>query len=82
MTIADLAREIVDFCSPAERTHLDLQQRFAHAGVEGQRAVWHAIDSGKLKRWSVPDGWRYRAVFDGVDIDRVHRVRRPGEVAQ
>ena len=68
----NLRTQIVDYCSPRERTFADLWDHFD--GEIG--ALWEAIDAGQITRRTADDGCiYYRASFPGIDIDRVHHAR-------
>lgn len=75
-SIEELAGAVVDFCSPAERSHWDLLDKFWQlTNRQLLEVLRHAMDHKKLIRHQEADGWRYRAAFPGVDIDRIHRVK-------
>lgn len=70
-----LERVVVEFCSQQERSHWDLLDRFEWPNARLLDVLRNAIERKQLLRWQEPDGWRYRAAFPGVDIDRIHRVK-------
>lgn len=74
---ADLTRQIVNFCSPQERSFWDLWNKFDKTGGRFQMALKAALDAQQITRRQAPDGYHYRTAFPGVDIDRVHLIRQP-----
>lgn len=71
----DLVSQILAFCA-TERSYWDLLQRFDILDSPWRQALREAVDSKQLTKRQGPDAFYFATTFPGVDIDRVHSVRR------